>query len=64
MDREREEIHALSTETHTQNIEQDSNSPAKNVHNAVSGILHQWIGKEKKNMYFQQKHNFIDLNLN
>ena len=30
MDREREDIHALSTETHTQNMEQDYNSPAEN----------------------------------
>ena len=35
---------------------QDSNSPPENVYNTVSGILHQWIEKEKKNMDFQQKH--------
>ena len=56
MDREREEIHALSTETHTQNMGQGNNSPAENVHNTVSGILGQWIKKEKKCMQFQQKH--------
>ena len=39
MDREREEIHALSTGTHTQNMGQDNNSLAENVHNMVSGIL-------------------------
>ena len=42
MDTEREEIHALSTETHTQNMGQDNNSPTENVHNMVSGILRQW----------------------
>ena len=26
------------------------------VHNMVSGILQQWIEKEKKYMHFQQKH--------
>ena len=56
MDREREEIHANSTETHTLNMGQDNNSPTENVHNTVSGILHQWIEKEKKHMHFQQKH--------
>ena len=56
MDREREEIHALSTETHTQSKGQDNNSPAEKVHNMVSGILRQWIEKEKKYMHFQQKH--------
>ena len=56
MDREREEIHALSTETYTQNMGQDKNSPPENVHNTVSGILRQWIEKEKKYMHFQQKH--------
>ena len=56
MDRQREEIHALSTETHTQNMGQDNNSPTENVHNTVSGILRQWIDKEKKYMHFQQKH--------
>ena len=35
---------------------EDSNSPPENVHNMVSGILRQWIEKEKKNMHFQQKH--------
>ena len=34
----------------------DNNSPPENVHNMVSGILHQWIEKEKKYMHFQQKH--------
>ena len=50
MDREREEIvlHALATETRTQNVGQDNNSPTENVHNTVSGILGQWIEKEKK----------------
>ena len=33
MDREREEIHALLTETHTQNMGQDNNSQSENVHN-------------------------------
>ena len=46
MDREREEKHGLSTETHTQNMGHDNNSPSENVHKTVSGILHQWIGKE------------------
>ena len=35
---------------------QDNNSPPKNAHNTVSGILRQWIGIEKKSMDFQQKH--------
>ena len=39
MDRETEEIHALLTQTHTQNMGQDNNSPPENVHNMVSGIL-------------------------
>ena len=39
MDREREEIHALLTQTHTQNMEQDNNSPPENVHNMANGIL-------------------------
>ena len=56
MDRERGETHALSTETHNQNMEQDNNSPTENVHNTVSGISGQWIEKEKKHMHFQQKH--------
>ena len=56
MDREREEIHANSTETHTLNMGQDNNSPTENVHNTVSGILDQWIEKVKKHMHFQQKH--------
>ena len=56
MDREREEKHGLSTETHTQNMGHDNNSPSENVHKTVSGILHQRIEKEKKNMHFQQKH--------
>ena len=56
MDREREEKHALSTETHTQNMGQDNNSLPENVHKTVSGILRQWIGKEKKYMHFLQKH--------
>ena len=56
MDRKRKEIHALSTETYTQNMGQDNNSPPENVHNTVSGILCQWIYKEKKYMHFQQKH--------
>ena len=43
MDKEREEIHALSTKTHTQNMGLDSKSPPENVHNMASGILHQWI---------------------
>ena len=53
MDREKEEIHTLSTETHTQNMRQDKNSLPENVHNTVSGTLGQWIGKEKKYMHFQ-----------
>ena len=57
MDREREEIHSLSAETRTQIVRQNcNNSPAENVHNTVSGILRQWIDKEKKYMHFQQKH--------
>ena len=47
MDREREEIHALSTETHTQNMGPDNNSPTENAHHTVSGILRQWIGKRR-----------------
>ena len=54
--REREETHALPTEMHTQNVGQDNNSPSENVHNMMSGILHEWIEKEKKHMDFQQKH--------
>ena len=38
-DRITEEMHALSTETHTQNVGQDNNSPAENLHNMVSGIF-------------------------
>ena len=34
----------------------DNNSHSENVHNTVSGIIRQWIEKEKKNMHFQQKH--------
>ena len=34
----------------------DNNSLPENVHNMVSGILHEWIEKEKKYMQFQQKH--------
>ena len=56
MDREREETHALPTETHTQNMGQDNNSLAEKVHNAVSEILGQRIKKKKKHMHFQQKH--------
>ena len=48
MNREREEKHAFSTETLTQNMGQDNNSPPKNAHNTVSGILYQRIEKEKK----------------
>ena len=39
MDREREEIHALLMQTHTQNMKQDNNSQTENVHNMASGIL-------------------------
>ena len=56
MERAREENHALSTKTQTQNMGQDSNSPTENVHHTVSGILRQWIKKEKKYMLFQKKH--------
>ena len=35
---------------------QDNNSQTENVHNMVSGILGQWIKKEKKYIHFQQKH--------
>ena len=38
---------------HTQNMGQNNNSPTENVHNTVSGILHQWIEREKKYMHFQ-----------
>ena len=55
MSREREEIHALSTETQTQNMGQDNNSPPESVHNMVSGILHQRIEKGEKYMHFQQE---------
>ena len=56
MDREREETHALSTQTYTQNMGQDNNSPAENTHNTMSVILGQWIEKEKKHMHLQHKH--------
>ena len=56
MNRERGEIHALSTETHTQNVGQDNNSQPESVHNMVSGILGTWIEKEEKYMHFQHKH--------
>ena len=46
MDRKRVEIHELSTQTHTQNMGQDNNSPAENVHNMTNGTFGQWIGKE------------------
>ena len=52
MDGEREVIHALSTETNIQNMEQDNNSPPENVNNTVSGILGKWMEKEKKYMHF------------
>ena len=39
MDRERGEIYALLTQTHTQNMKQDNNSQAENVHNMASGTL-------------------------
>ena len=35
---------------------QDKNSPAENVHNTVSGILGQWIGKSRNTCTFQHKH--------
>ena len=35
---------------------QDNNSPSENVHNTMSGILGQWIEKEKKYMHYQQKY--------
>ena len=54
MDREGEKIHALSTETHL-NMGQDNNSLPDNIHNMVSGVLHQQIGKEEKYIHFQQK---------
>ena len=37
-------------------MEQDNNSPPENVHNSVSGILRQWMKKEKKYMHFQWNH--------
>ena len=46
MDRKREEMHALSTETHTQNIRQGDHSPPEYVYNTMSGKLGQWIEKE------------------
>ena len=49
MDRDRQEIHALSKETYTQNMGQDNNSQTENVHNTVSGILGQWIERERRN---------------
>ena len=52
MDKEREEMHAISTETHTQNMRQGDHSPAENAHNTMRGILGQWIEKEKKYMPF------------
>jgi hypothetical protein len=46
--------------TVTQNVGEDNNSlssdpsyPPENVHNTVSGILGQWIEKEKKYMHFR-----------
>ena len=58
MDREREEIHALLTQTHTQNMEQDNNSHPENVHSTASGTLYvgQWIEKGEKYMHFKHKH--------
>ena len=45
MDRGREKyMHALSTQTNTQSMVQDNNSPAENAHNVISGALGQWIG--------------------
>ena len=38
---------------------QDNNSPAENAHNTVSGILCQWMEKEKKYMHFQQKYTVL-----
>ena len=54
MDREREEIHAFSTEIHTQNMGTDNNSPPENVYNTVSGILRQRIEKEKNTWTFNR----------
>ena len=58
MDREREEIHALLMQTHTQNMKQDNNAQTGNVHNMVSGTLYvgQWIEKGEKYMHFKHKH--------
>ena len=43
----------FSTQTHTQNMGQDNDSPAENVHNTRSGTLGQWVGKRiKKYMHF------------
>ena len=50
----REEINALSTQTHTQNMGQDNNSPTEN--NMTSGTFGQWIEKETKYMHFQHKY--------
>ena len=36
----------FSTQTHTQNMGQDNDSLAENVHNTTSGTLGQWIGKK------------------
>ena len=52
MHREKEEIHAFSTETHTENMGKDNNSPPENVHNMVSEIFRQWIEKEKNTYTF------------
>ena len=52
MDRKRQEIDTLSIQTLNQNMGQDNDSLAENVHNMTSGILGQWIGKEKKCIHF------------
>ena len=45
MNRGREKTcNALSTQTNTQNMVQDNNSPPENVHNTISGALGQWMG--------------------
>ena len=46
----------FSTQTHTQNMGQDNNSPPENVHNMMSGTLGQWVGKSRNTCTFQHKH--------
>ena len=46
----------FSTQTHTQNMGQDNDSLAENVHNMMSGTLGQWVGKRRYTCTFKHKH--------